>query len=316
MSRPKQKSSGAKFIEGTYMLLSDEILFSILNIHMVYFTGGILKLVGLEYTKQLQPTERILYNFAASIQKQFKQHRKRAENYKMRINKAVRFNENFGEVLNGMNSVTRNFFLSQMRNHNGSKYKYEFTLEDKLLVLSLQKRSAKTYRFLSSLFILPSRETLRKLLNAIDIDVGIHVDNMNFLAEKVQSMNEHEQMFCILMFDEIRLRENVQYNKSKDLVTGFVDEGFNWSPELANCAMVWKLQGIHGQKPWKQPVAFTLYKGTCSFATICQYYKEIVKLCLKAGIHIVVSVCDQGSTNVRAMSHMMEMSRQEAFRNG
>lgn len=285
-------------------------------LNIVYVAGGILKLLGLNYIKDLTPREQILYEFATNVKKQFSQYRKRVKTFKARIETANKFHEKFSTVLNEMTPVTRKFILMQIRNHKKSKYKYTFTLDDKLLALSLQKRGPKAYKFLSSLFILPSKETLRKLLNDIDLNVGIHTNNIKFLARKLKATNDSQQMYCVLMFDEMRLKQHIQYQRSKDLICGFADDGSNRSPQFANCAMVWMLQGIHGRRPWKQPVAFTLNKSTCAWTTICQYYKDIVKLCLEEGIHIIASVCDQGSTNITAMSHMIQMTRTEGFHRG
>lgn len=281
-------------------------------LNMWYFLGGILTLLGVKCTKQLTPREQTLYNFAATVKKQYLQYRKRVESFKLRYDKAIKFHENFSEVMEEMDSATTNFIYSQLRNHRRSKYKYSFTLDDKLLALSLQKRSAKTYKFLSKLFILPSKETLRSLINGIDMSVGIHTHSIEMLSSKIQSMDEPKQFYCVLLFDEIRLTENLEYNVSEDSVCGFVNDESETFPEFANSAMVWQLQGIHGT-PWKQPVAFTLNRGTCSWTDICTYYKKIVRKCINVGIHVVASICDQGGTNIRALSHMIEMSRREAF---
>jgi hypothetical protein len=62
--------------------------------------------------------------------------------------------------LKNVNETTANFILSQLQNQKFTPGGRRYTIEDKILALSIFKQSGKGYRYLSKFFCLPSRSLL------------------------------------------------------------------------------------------------------------------------------------------------------------
>lgn len=73
-----------------------------------------------------------------------------------------------------MNDVTYTFILSQIRNQKRLPKARRYSLDEKILALSIYKSSGRGYRLLSKLFALPSVKTLTNLLNKISLTPGIN----------------------------------------------------------------------------------------------------------------------------------------------
>ena len=83
-----------------------------------------------------------------------------------------------------------------------------WNFEDKLLCLSLLKRSPKSYSFLRLLLPLPSRRTLQSILSTVHFAAGINAHVFGALQHSLQKMSDRER-YCCLLFDEMPIRENV-----------------------------------------------------------------------------------------------------------
>lgn len=77
-------------------------------------------------------------------------------------------------IKNKVNDVTFNFILSQIKWQNIKPRGRRFSLNEKILAVSLMKQSGKCYRLLSRIFALPSRNTLLKLLSKLTFTTGIN----------------------------------------------------------------------------------------------------------------------------------------------
>ena len=81
--------------------------------------------------------------------------------------------------------------------------------EEKILALSLLKRSPKSYVLLQTLFPLPSGCNIQSFLNTIHFRTGINNHVFDALRHSVQKMSEKDR-YCCLLFDEMSIRENVK----------------------------------------------------------------------------------------------------------
>lgn len=113
----------------------------------------------------------------------------------------------------------------------------------------------------------------------------------------------------------MKFSTSLTYNLAADLVEGFTDDGYKRTNKIADHVLVWMLKGIYGTKPWKQPVVFSFCKGTTPWENIALMFKEIVIRAHNAGLTIVALICDKGSTNVKAIRHLIQNSKREAFYN-
>lgn len=78
------------------------------------------------------------------------------------------------------------FTRLQVRETQKKNHGRRFTEDEKILSLTLFKKSAKCYRILSKLFTLPSRRTLNLILSSVSIRPGISPLVMSVLKENVK----------------------------------------------------------------------------------------------------------------------------------
>lgn len=76
---------------------------------------------------------------------------------------------------------------------------HRFTIDEKMLSLSLYKRSPKCYRLLSKLFTLPSKRTLNTILASVSIRPGICPHVINILKENVKKLKPVERLILIML---------------------------------------------------------------------------------------------------------------------
>ncbi|XP_046145943.1 uncharacterized protein LOC123989265 [Osmia bicornis bicornis] len=262
--------------------------------------GNILKMLRDNIVEK--PLQQRVYSAVAAVLKTARQCKRRQMATKDRIKKIERLVQvGVCQVLENLPTPLHAMISAQMRNEGRPIYGRRFTEEE--------KQSPKAFRYLSKLFLLPSIETLRKLLSHIPLRAGICDNVFRELEEPSESFPNQKSRYAILLFDEIKLSPSLVYNPSMDIVEGFVDSGFSRSLDIADHAMVWMLKGIHGVRPWKQPVAYTFCRGTSSAESIVRMFKELVRRACQAGIVVVASVCDQGSTNCKAIQCLIDYSK-------
>ena len=80
-------------------------------------------------------------------------------------------------------------------------------------------------------FQMPSIRQMRKWLQNLDIEPGISQPLLKLLKEQCQQMQDKDKD-CVLMWDEISIKEYIQYDKNKDKLEGIVDYGYERSLSL------------------------------------------------------------------------------------
>lgn len=164
-------------------------------------------------------------------------------------------NENIKKLFN-LNLSNSFVILLQNQLHNCKKKPKgrRYTIEDKIMTLTLYKKSPSCYRLLRRMFSLPSQSTLKKLLNRIPLQAGI---NSHIFAALKNMAESHipEENLCVLSFDEMAIRKHLQYNERLDIIEGYQDHGNHGrDQQIASNALVFMVAGI--RKKWKQPIAF------------------------------------------------------------
>ena len=155
-----------------------------------------------------------------------------------------------------------------------------WSLEDKLLAISLLKRSPKCYTFLRSLLPLPSRRSLQTILNTVHFRTGINAHVFNTLRWTLQTMSDADRV-CCLMFDEMSIRDNLHFNQKLDCIEGFEDCGKHGrTHHRANHALVFMLRGI--RKKWKKLVAFYLIHGSTNGLLLLSWRTSLMPAMMEA----------------------------------
>jgi hypothetical protein len=174
-----------------------------------------------------------------------------------------------------------------------------WNFEDEVLALALLKRSPKSYILLQTLFPLPSRRTLQSVLNTVHFTAGINAHVFGALKHSAQTMSDKDR-YCILMFDEMSIRENLCFKQKLGCIEGFEDFGSQGrTSNIANHALVFMVSGLH--QKWKQPVAYYFSRRSTKAEMLTQILKEVLDACQNAGLQVVATVCDMGANNIKAL---------------
>lgn len=222
-------------------------------------------------------------------------------------------NSQFLKVMEKLSSTAKILIHSQLREVSKKKQGRRFTMEEKVAAVLIMKQSPKCYRFLRKIFILPAPQTLTKLLQKCFIQPGINKNIFSQLQKRCENMTKEEKI-CVILFDEISIKPNLTYNERRDKVVGFVTNGQETVPEIADHAQVFMVRGV--LKNYKQPLSYSFSKGATKGAELSKQLKELISEVQKAGLIVVATVCDQGTNNRNAIKLLLEETRGVLLRRG
>ncbi|KAL1489478.1 hypothetical protein ABEB36_014366 [Hypothenemus hampei] len=212
----------------------------------------------------------------------------------------------------GMSQTTSDFLISQLRCAKRSPRGRRWTVEEKAMALALYKRSPSAYNFLRKLVALPSKRTILALLEKVPFETGINEHIFHHINDCISTEKDR---FVALLFDEIDIKENLQYDKKKGRIYGFEDYGFNVKsrPKHANKALVFMVCGL-GDNKWKQPIAYYFSSGGCSSKVIKGVIEDVLLACQNlAKLEVVTTICDMGTPNVKAVSDLGATAQKPFF---
>lgn len=187
-------------------------------------------------------------------------------------------------------------------------------MQEKILALSLYKQCHSGYSFLRELFMLPSNKTLQLLLQKIPLRAGINNIIFKHLFHQQSLLKDVKDKLCILMWDEIALQPQLQYDKVNNKIIGFEDWGHKRTQRIGDHALVFMLRGI--RTAWKIPLSYNFCKSQTKSAELIRCIKEIVHEVTQAGFTIIATVCDQGSSNVSALNELLNYTKGICLKNG
>jgi len=59
---------------------------------------------------------------------------------------------------------------------------------------------------------------------------------------------------------------------------------------------------LHGQcKKWTQPLAYYMIHGSTESDVLVNFLMEVLDVCQNAGLEVIVTVCNIGANNVKAL---------------
>lgn len=261
------------------------------------------------------PSEHALYRKLVSVGVKLSKCRNKVKHQAKKIKalQNITTNPQFLKTLDNLPSTSKVLTLLQFREHKKGNKGRRFTLNEKIIALSFLKQSPKGYRFLRKIFILPSRQTLLKLLNMADINPGINKNMIQQIKKAAEKM-KLEHKICIVLFDEMSLKPNVTYNERKDKVCGFVTNGLETRPDYADHAQVFMVRGLI--KNYKQPVAYTFSQAATKGPELAMQLKLVITELQNAGLIVVATVCDQGTNNVNCIKYLLQETRGKLLRKG
>ena len=202
----------------------------------------------------------------------------------------------------------------QLRNANKKSHGRRFTIDDKLMALSLYKHSPSTYRFMHNILILPSISTVKRQLSKIELDTGINSNVAELLTNCVTGMKDERQKVQLLMWDEAFLKAHIWYDSKKDKIIGFEDFGNRRTSNFADHILTFMIRGL--LRNTKLPLSYYFCNSQTSYSQLMDCIKENVKLLKDTGLQLVATVCDQGTSNVKAIKELRRQYEKNCFRKG
>jgi len=207
--------------------------------------------------------------------------------------------------------TTLEFLRTQLRLINRKRQGFRWKDTDKAFALSLFHASPKAYRILKQLFLLPSVNTLRRIMRKIRVYPGFNRIILKALQTKISSMPANSELCCVT-FDEMALKEAVEYNEEKDYVEGVEDFGSNGRTKyVANHATVFMARGLIF--PWKQTVGYALSSGPIKYNDLYALLLECIESLENSGLNVKVVIADQGSNNRKMFETCCKISAENPY---
>ncbi len=111
------------------------------------------------------------------------------------------------------------------------------------------------------------------------------------------------QRYVVLSIDEVKIQENLVYDKHSGELIGFVDLGdtelnyscFNDVKQLATHALVYYVRGLASDL--KFSIAYFATKGVTSYQIMTTFWEAIAALELTCQLPVIAAVCDGASSN-------------------
>lgn len=204
------------------------------------------------------------------------------------------------EIFKDLPSTTANFLISQLKCARRSPQGRRWTVDEKIVALALFKKGPKCYNLLRKFVAMPCKKSLMDLLKNIPFESGI---NQHILQHINESIKNIEDRVCALIFDEMDIKEHIEYDSHADRIRGFEEKGLVSTNKLANKALVFMVKGLHLN--WKQPIAFYFSHEAVSGVQLKQIIIEVIEACQKiAKLEVVSTICDCGTPNVKALQNM------------
>lgn len=219
---------------------------------------------------------------------------------------------------------TRNNFNNLIYNHKFSSRnsraivtmqlkKRIWTNDEKNLALTLFYKSPSTYTFLRLQKInLPSPSTIRCWIGKSKFLPGFN--NLCFSQIKKKFENkDYKEKACIICFDEMYIKEFLEYSKEYDFIEGFQDLGpYGRINKSANCSLVFMACGIYSQ--WKLPVAYFLSHSRVNKMILKDLIIDVVNKLFDVGLFPKLIVCDQDASN-QSVLKLLNISEDNPFFN-
>ena len=170
--------------------------------------------------------------------------------------------------------------------------------------LSLASKSASAYDELagSRILTLPSRKTLREYKNAIRPSPGFNPEVMEELCKVTEPLEGYQRFVC-LSFDEMKIRENLVFDRYTDELIGFVDLGdpqknyadFGDGEVIAKYACIFYVRGIASSL--KFSLAYFATTGILSHQIMSLFWEGVSYLEFCCNLRTVACVSDGASPN-------------------
>lgn len=176
------------------------------------------------------------------------------------------------------------------------KPRMPFAKDEKKVATTLFYKSPSLYRFLRlNKVVLPSESSVKMWITDFNAKAGFDKILLNKINEKVKTMAPSEKR-CILMFDEMDIKQFVDYSRKSDMAAGFEDLGeFGRRPVLAKKSFVLMVRGIYAK--WKLPLAYFFSENPIKAENLKLILETALGKLENVSLMPLAVVCDQSTTN-------------------
>jgi len=144
-------------------------------------------------------------------------------------------------------------------------------------------------------FKLPAFSSLRRWMGDFNFTTGINPQIFEVLQNLFRDKDLKDKD-CVLVWDEMSIKEFVEFNKSSDMFEGLVDSGDHGRKlETANEVLVFMIHGINFK--WKYPISYYFSSHATTTEMLEVLVKENIHHVLKTGLLVRMGVCDMSFTN-------------------
>lgn len=174
----------------------------------------------------------------------------------------------------------------------------KYSPELRTFALTLQFYSTKAYNYVRQTFqtCLPSVKTLSKWYQSIDGKPGFTKES--FEALKNKSKQYQDKILCTLIFDEIKIKNKVEYHPLSQRTFGYVNFGGNIDTDSNHeCteALVFMVMALN--KRFKVPIGYFLTNGTNAHQKV-NLVLQAIQLCHENNITVKALTFDGCPTNL------------------
>lgn len=149
---------------------------------------------------------------------------------------------------------------------------------------------------------LPTTRTLRSWMENFNFLPGINEELFDAIREAIQDFSTADKD-CVLCWDEMAIKELVEYNRSTDAFEGVSDLGsLGRSLQPANEVLVFMIQGI--SRKWKFPISYYYSNSATKAEHLNKLVRENVLKVIDLGLQVRMMICDMAFTNRSLYKHL------------
>jgi hypothetical protein len=203
------------------------------------------------------------------------------------------------------------FFAAQLHLATKRARGRRYSNSMKSFALSMFYKGPKAYKFLSSIFALPSKSSLDVWLQGMLVPPGLNEQVLHALSFRVNELNTRDRV-CALLIDEISIKSNLCYDRQMDVVVGYEDlGGYGGRTKLiATNALVFMVRGLASN--WKQPVGYIITQSACKAAKLQNLLLDVIDKLHSIGLVVAVVISDQGS-NFLQLTRLLGVSTERPY---
>lgn len=172
-----------------------------------------------------------------------------------------------------------------------------------MFCIGIYRRSRSSYNFLSKYLLCPSATTLDTQLRHIPLNSGCNYIIYKYLQLIAKEVKNNE-LYCVLLWDEMSIQPAIYYNSKKDKIIGFEDWGMKRSRKFADHAIMFYMRCLASGN--HMSIGYGFCQSTTPTLQLVRCIKKWLQMLIQCGFKPLATVCDQGSTNIAAIKSLIQ----------